>query len=101
MSTKQIFSLIDVDPFIIRYIIDNKLIFKINLVIATHASWIPSQVFFDYDFFFFIKKKKKEIIMKSLFSPYITLSYPKIRNVITELDNKQEFHHICQAYHKA
>jgi hypothetical protein len=89
MSTKQIFSLIDADPFIIRYIIDNKLIFKINLVIATHASWIPSQVFFDYDFFFFfIKKKKKEIIMKSLFSPYITLSYPKIRNVITEPNNK-------------
>ena len=70
MSTKQIFSLIDADPFIIHYIIDNKLIFKINLVIATHASWIPSQVFFDYDFFFLHKKEEErnhnEILIFSL-----------------------------------
>ena len=45
MSTKKLFSLIDVDHCIILYIIEGKLIFKIKLVIATHASWIPSKVF--------------------------------------------------------
>ena len=44
MSTKKIFSLIDVDHCIILYIIEGKLIFKIKLVIATHASWIPSKL---------------------------------------------------------